>query len=299
MKWQGGEESDNVEDRRGDDGGGGGGGGGGLRPGHMVVGGGTLLIMLVGYFLGIDPSQFLNQTQGSRDDSRAQTTQVAPVGKNDQAKHFVATILRYTEKVWTVEFQKMGKTYEKPKLVMFSNQIDTGCGPASSDMGPFYCPEDRTVYLDPAFFDELSQRLGGSKAEFSQAYVIAHEVGHHVQQLLGFEKIIEEKRRSLSKTEFNRWSVRLELQADYLAGVWAHYGQEEFHFIETGDVEEALKSANAIGDDTLQRKFNGRTSPQNYTHGTSAQRVKWYKKGLDTGDFSQLKVIFELPYEQL
>jgi predicted metalloprotease len=284
MQWEGGEESSNVEDRRG------------LTGGHVALGAGGIVVMIIGYLLGFDPGQ-LSQLFGGGG-SRSQSAQVAP-GKEDRTGHFVRTILGFTEKVWDEQFRKKGRSYEKPHLVIFDGEAQTGCGTAQSAVGPFYCPADRTVYLDPAFFDELERRLGGSKAEFSQAYVIAHEIGHHVQQLLGYGSIIEQKRRELPKEEFNRWSVRLELQADYLAGVWAHYGQEKFHFIEKGDVEEAFKSANAIGDDKLQRRFQGRISPQNYTHGTSEQRVKWYRKGLETGDLSQLKVIFELPYGQL
>ncbi len=283
MFWQGGSESSNVEDQRG------------IRPGHVALGGTGVLVMIVSYFLGFDPRQILNQVEGGREN---QSAQVAP-GKDDRTKQFIATILGYTEKVWEEQFRKLGKTYEKPRLVLFDLEVQSGCGIASSAMGPFYCPADRTVYIDPAFFDELEQKLGGSKAEFSQAYVITHEIGHHVQTLLGYGAQVDEKRRQLSKEEFNRWSVRLELQADYLAGVWAHYGQEKFHFIEKGDVEEAFKSANAIGDDKLQQRSMGRTSPQNYTHGTAAQRVKWYRKGLESGDMNQLKVIFESPYEQL
>lgn len=295
MQWEGGEESQNVEDRRGV-----GGGGGGFRPAH-AIGGGTVLLLIIGYFLGIDPSQILNQTQGPPDaPSEPRQSQNAPApGTEDRSRKFIATILGFTEQVWDEQFRKMGKSYQKPHLVMYAEQTQSGCGTANAAVGPFYCPEDRTVYIDPAFFDELSQKLGGSKADFSQAYVIAHEIGHHVQTLTGYGETVEQKRRTLSKEEFNRWSVRLELQADYLAGVWAHYGQEKFHFIEQGDVEEAIKSANAIGDDKLQKKFSGRVSPQNYTHGTAAQRVKWYSLGLKTGDMSQLKTIFELPYEQL
>jgi len=283
MKWEGGEESQNVEDRRG------------IGAPH-VIGGGTVLLLIVGYFLGIDPSQILDQTQNGQEQSR--TSQTAP-GIDDRSRKFIGTILGFTEQVWDEQFRKMGKTYQKPRLVIFDHQVQTGCGAATSAVGPFYCPEDRTVYIDPAFFDELSQKLGGSKADFSQAYVIAHEIGHHVQTLTGFSAIVDEKRRTLSKEEFNRWSVRLELQADYLAGVWAHYGQQKFNFIEQGDVEQAIQSANAIGDDRLQKKFSGRVSPQNYTHGTAAQRVKWYSLGLKSGDMSKLRTIFEIPYEQL
>jgi predicted metalloprotease len=285
MRWEGGEESANVEDRRG------------LSGTHVALGGGGIVVMLIAYFLGINPSQ-LGQILGNGQSNSGQQSRVAP-GKDDRTRHFIATILGFTEKVWEKEFQKMGSHYEKPKLVIFDGQVDTNCGTANSAVGPFYCPADRTVYIDPNFYVELEQRLGGSKAEFSQAYVIAHEIGHHVQTLLGYGQIVDRKRRELSKEEFNRWSVRLELQADYLAGVWAHYGQQEFNFIEKGDVEEALKSANAIGDDKLQRRFNGRISPQNYTHGTAEQRVRWYKRGLETGDMKMLKTIFDMPYEQL
>jgi predicted metalloprotease len=184
-------------------------------------------------------------------------------------------------------------------MVLFTAAVETGCGNAPSSVGPFYCPADKTVYLDPTFFDDLEKRLGGSKAEFSQAYVIAHEVGHHVQNLLGYSRIVEEKRRTLSKEEANPWSVRLELQADYLAGVWAHYGQEEFHFIEPGDIESAIKTANAIGDDRLQKRARGFTSPESYTHGTSDQRVKWFRRGLETGDMGKLKDLFKMPYDDL
>lgn len=158
---------------------------------------------------------------------------------------------------------------------------------------------DKTVYLDPTFFDELEQKLGGSKAEFSQAYVIAHEIGHHVQNLLGYMQLVDGRRRGSSKEESNEWSVRLELQADYLAGVWAHHGQQEFNFIEPGDIDAAIRSANAIGDDRLQKSSVGFTSPESYTHGTSEQRTRWFRRGLQTGDLSMMKEMFEIPYDRL
>ena len=202
--------------------------------------------------------------------------------------------------MWGEQFQKSGETYQPPKMVLFYDRVQTGgCGIAPSAVGPFYCPADKTVYLDPTFFDELEQRLGGSKAEFSQAYVIAHEVGHHVQNLLGYSELVDRKRRFASKEESNRWSVRLELQADYLAGIWAHYGQKEFHFIEPGDIDSAITTAKAIGDDRLQKRATGFTSPEKYTHGTSEQRVKWFRQGLETGDLSRIKSLFEMPYEDL
>lgn len=272
-----------------------------MTPKTAAIGGvGALIIVVVGYFLGINP-QALNQLVGNAQVGAAGNQgQERELTAEEQRSHeFASKILRFTEKVWSKEFQQAGKEYVPPHMVLFSKQVETGCGVAPASVGPFYCPEDKTVYLDPTFFDELQQKLGGSKADFSNAYVIAHEVGHHVQNLLGYSRIVDAKRRTLPKAEFNRWSVRLELQADYLAGVWAHYGQEEFHFIQPGDVESAIKSANAIGDDRLQKRAGGFTSPENYTHGTSAQRVKWFNQGLKTGDLRTLKKIFEMPYDEL
>jgi len=290
MKWEGEEESSNVEDRRTFG-----------KTGVAIGGIGGLIILIISAYFGMDPDQ-LKKLIGN--------AQVAPNGANDRAERpltaeeaksgkFAATILRFTEKVWDEQFQRAGKAYQYPHMVLFSNRVQTGCGTAPSAVGPFYCPADKTVYLDPTFFDELEQRLGGSKAAFSQAYVIAHEVGHHVQNLLGYSRLVDEKRRTLPREESNRWSVRLELQADYLAGVWAYYGQKDFNFIEQGDVESAIRSANAIGDDRLQRNATGFVSPEKFTHGTSAQRVKWFKRGLETGDLKHLNSIFEMPYEQL
>jgi predicted metalloprotease len=293
MEWEGHEESSNVEDRRT------------FGKKGLVIGGGggALILLLIGALFGIDPqkiSQFLNNGpnaqqngEGSDGEKRALTPE------EERSRKFSATILRFTEEVWDEQFRKAGKHYEAPHMVLFSEQVSTGCGVAPSAVGPFYCPADKTVYLDPTFFDELQEKLGGSKADFSQAYVIAHEVGHHVQNLLGYSELVDQKRRTSSKQEYNRWSVRLELQADYLAGVWAHYGQEKYKFIQPGDVESAIKSANAIGDDRLQKRATGFTSPENYTHGTSEQRVKWFQLGLKTGDMGKLKQIFELPYDQL
>jgi predicted metalloprotease len=288
MKWKEGEESKNLEDRRR------------LGPKGIAAGGiGTVLILIIGYFLGVDP-QKLNQLINNQPGGNQGQVQDGPATEEEEgSRKFAATILRYTEVVWDEQFRKAGKRYQAPHMVLFTAQVETGCGVAPSAVGPFYCPADKTVYLDPTFFEELSRKLGGSKAEFSQAYVIAHEVGHHVQNLLGYSRIVEEKRRTLPKKEYNKWSVRLELQADYLAGVWAHYGQEKFNFIEPGDVESAIQSANAIGDDRLQKRATGFASPEKYTHGTSEQRVRWFRLGLKTGDMSMLKKIFEMPYEEL
>ncbi len=290
MEWQQGEESENLEDRRR------------MSPRTVAVGGvGTLLLLLVGYFLGVDP-RLLNQLVGNAQvgaGGNAQVDQGPPTAEEERSREFASKILRFTEKVWDEQFRRAGKEYVPPHMVLFTNMVETGCGNAPAAVGPFYCPADKTVYLDPTFFDELQGKLGGSKAEFSQAYVIAHEVGHHVQNLLGYSRIVDEKRRTLPKAEFNRWSVRLELQADYLAGVWAHHGQEAFHFIEPGDVQSAIQSANAIGDDRLQKRAGGFNSPENYTHGTSAQRVKWFSLELKTGNLRMLKSIFETPYDEL
>jgi predicted metalloprotease len=290
MDWEQGEESENLEDRRR------------FGPKTAAVGGvGVLVLMVIGYFLGVDP-QKINQLINNPPPGGAGNGQVAErplTADEERARKFASHILRFTEQVWDEQFRLNGKTYTPPQMVLFTEEVRTGCGVAPSAVGPFYCPADKTVYLDPTFFDELQQRLGGSKGDFSQAYVIAHEVGHHVQNLLGYSRIVDEKRRTLPKAQYNTWSVRLELQADYLAGVWAYHGQKMFNFIQPGDVESAITSAKAIGDDRLQRRARGFTSPENYTHGTSAQRVKWFRQGLDTGNLRMLKRIFEVPYEQL
>lgn len=273
-----------------------------MRPRTAAIGGvGVLAVLLIGYFLGVDPqklTQLINETQIGQGGT-GQNPDAPLTPEEERSRKFAATILGFTETVWDNKFREAGQSYVPPRMVLFSDRVETGCGLAPAAVGPFYCPEDRTVYLDPTFFDELQQKLGGSRADFSQAYVITHEVGHHVQNLLGYSRIVEQKRATLPEAEYNRWSVRLELQADYLAGVWAHYGQAQFHFIEPGDVESAIQSANAIGDDRLQRRAGGFNSPERYTHGTSAQRMKWFTLGLQTGDLSKLKTIFEMSYDQL
>jgi predicted metalloprotease len=269
MKWEGNAESGNVEDRRG------------MSPGLVVGGGGSVLLVILALVLGVNPMQVLKQANPPQ--------QGAPVGKDDRTRKFVATVLGFTETVWDEEFRRHSgeyrARYEKPKLVLFSTQVKTGgCGVAPSEVGPFYCPADKTVYIDPTFFDELERKLGGSKGEFSQAYVIAHEVGHHVQNLLGYSARADSMRGGSRE---NEGSVRLELQADYLAGVWAHHGQKKFNFIEPGDVDSAITSAKAIGDDRLQKRAGKWPSPEGYTHGTSAQRVQYFTEGLKTGDASK------------
>ncbi|MCI0641057.1 MAG: neutral zinc metallopeptidase [Gemmataceae bacterium] len=287
MKWEGQEQSGNVEDRRQLG-----------RKGLAIGGGGAVLVLLLGYVFGVNPD-LIKQFLGNVPNEGQQAQKRPPTVEEERSRAFVSTILKFTESVWHDQFRKAGQSYEAPRLVLFAEEVRTGCGTAPSAVGPIYCPADKTVYLDPTFFEELERKLGGSKAEFSQAYVIAHEVGHHVQNLLGYSGIVDQKRRTLSKEEYNKWSVRLELQADYLAGVWAYHGQKRFNFIEPGDIEAAIKSANAIGDDRLQKRSSGFVSPEAFTHGSSAQRVRWFRQGLQTGDLSMLKKIFEMPYGDL
>lgn len=294
MRWQGGKQSDNLEDRRR------------MGPvGGAAAGGGIVLVIaLIMLCMGADPRQIAQLLQNAPIQQRGGAAAGPAANRPEtpeeaRSREFAATILGFTEEVWGEQFRRSGAQYVPPKMVLFSERVATGCGVAPAAVGPFYCPADKTVYLDPTFFNELQDKLGGSKAEFSQAYVIAHEIGHHVQNLLGYSELVGGKRRTLPKAESNEWSVRLELQADYLAGVWAHYGQEKFRFIEPGDIESAIKSANAIGDDRLQQDSTGFVSPESFTHGTSAQRVKWFSLGLKTGDLSMLEEIFKMPYERL
>lgn len=288
MRWEGGKQSGNVEDRRS------------MKPAAVAAGGfGVLLVMIIASLMGLDPrkaQQLANNLGGAGGRQQVEKRELSP--EEVRTGEFAATILGFTEEVWGDVFAKSGKKYVPPKMVLFSDAVATGCGNAPSAVGPFYCPADQTVYLDPTFFAELKQKMGGSDAEFSQAYVIAHEIGHHVQNLLGYSEIVDRKRQQRDP-RFNQYSVRLELQADYLAGVWAHYGQQKFNFVEKGDVEAALTSARAIGDDRIQKNSRGFTSPESYTHGTSEQRIKWFRLGLQTGDLNKLSDLFEMPYEDL
>jgi len=248
----------------------------------MALGGGlgTLVLLVVVWLLGGDPMQFLQQTGGGGGPGIE-----APASpEEEKTKAFVATILKDTETIWGEEFSRMGKTYEEPKLVIFTSQVRSGCGFAGAQMGPFYCPADRTVYIDLSFFNELSDRFG-APGDFAQAYVIAHEVGHHVQNLLGISGKVHEARQRGGEAESNELSVRLELQADFLAGMWARKGQQKYDFLEQGDLEEALRAANQIGDDTLQRQAQGQVVPDSFTHGSSEQRMRWFKKGLEADRF--------------
>lgn len=284
MKWEGNRESDNVEDRRGDDGGAGGGGGFGGRS----IGLGTIAIALVAsYFFGISPTTVLSLLSGGGPVSQQQSQQApAPNRSNqpeDQKKKFVRTVLADTEDVWTQIFSANGKTYTPPKLVLFSNATPTACGTGQTASGPFYCPVDRKVYIDLSFYQLMQQRFHVS-GEFAQAYVIAHEVGHHVQNLMGIMDKVNNAERQMSKAQANAMSVRLELQADCLAGVWAFHANQARSILEQGDVEGALNAATAIGDDALQKQEQGYVVPDSFTHGTSAQRVRWFKQGVSSGE---------------
>lgn len=275
MRWMGRRQSGNIEDRRGQ--------GGGRR---MAMGGGigTVVIILVAMALGVDP-RALFQGGGPAQPQQQQRQRIADP-QEERLKEFVAVVLADTEEVWHEQFRRMGKTYREPKLVLFTGSVESACGYASAAVGPFYCPADEKVYVDLSFFDELDQRLG-APGDFAQAYVIAHEVGHHVQNLLGISEWVQSQRRQLSETEYNQLSVRLELQADFLAGVWAHYAQAKFKVLEPGDLEEAFQATQAIGDDRLQKRSQGFVVPDSFTHGTSEQRLRWFRRGFETGDMSQ------------
>lgn len=279
MQWFGGRESDNVEEGSSS-----GGGGRGLFFGGGIIGFIGLLIYL---FTGINPAQLLNG--GSSGDSTQQQNTRVTSGPEGMQKKFSRVILAGTEDVWTEIFSNMGRTYTKPTLHLYSEGVDAqGCGFASSATGPFYCPADRKVYLDTSFFTEMQRRFH-APGEFAAAYVIAHEVGHHVQNLLGVSQKMEQVRQSLSKKEYNKLSVKLELQADFYAGVWAHYEAKNQSgiVINRSDIDSALTAAHAIGDDRLQQQYQGHVEPDSFTHGTSAQRAYWFKKGFDTGDIKQ------------
>lgn len=277
MRTDGMRRSDNVEDRRGMSGGGKLALGGGL--GGIII---AVVLLLLG---GGDSSQVLESIQQAAMPSGS--GQAQPLSEDDKKMgDFVAVILADLEEVWGAVFQKSGRTYEKPKLVLFSNATESACGYASGATGPFYCPGDDRVYLDLAFFAEMQSRLGFN-GDFALAYVIAHEVGHHVQKQLGIMDQVMAQQNRIGQVEFNKLMVRMELQADFLAGVWAHYAQRTQGFIETGDIEEGMNAASAVGDDRLQRQSQGRVVPDSFTHGTSEQRVRWFRKGLQTGDVNQ------------
>jgi len=284
MKWEGNRESDNVEDRRGD----GGGGGGGFSFGGGSIGIGTIAIALVGsYFLGVSPMTIINAISGGG--SMPVQQQQAPAQRppaNDRQAKFVSTVLADTEDVWTALFKAQNAQYIKPKLVLFTGATRTACGTGNTAAGPFYCPGDQKVYIDLAFYRLMQERFHVN-SEFAQAYVIAHEVGHHVQHLLGIDEQVSAARQRGNERQANAMSVKLELQADCFAGVWAFHANQARSILEQGDVEGALAAASAIGDDTLQRQSQGQVVPDSFTHGTSAQRVRWFSRGIESGQLKQ------------
>jgi uncharacterized protein len=269
MRWLGRRSSGNVQDRRG-------------SGGMIAMGGGlgTVVLIVLSLIMGKNPMDLINSATGP------QTEQTVSPEQDEQVK-FVSVVLADTEDVWNKLFKDhLNQDYEEPTLVIFSGQVQSGCGFASAATGPFYCPSDRKVYIDLTFYDELKSRFN-APGDFAMAYVVAHEVGHHVQNLLGISEKVRARQSQLSEKEANELSVRLELQADFFAGVWAHHAQEMKNILESGDIEEALNAANAIGDDRLQMESQGRVVPDAFTHGTSKQRMYWFKKGFDTGDLSQ------------
>ncbi|VTU33839.1 KPN_02809 family neutral zinc metallopeptidase [Variovorax sp. PBL-E5] len=282
MRWEGNEQSDNVEDRR--DEGGGGGGGFGLPIGGRSVGIGTVVVALIaGWVFGINPLTVLGLLSGGS--PAPQVQQQGPAHKppaNDEQAAFVSTILKNTEVVWSDIFQRSGETYTPTRLVLFRGATPTACGTGQSAMGPFYCPGDKKVYIDLGFYDTLKNQLG-APGVFAQAYVIAHEVGHHVQDELGITAKVDQARGRMSPTQANALSVRVELQADCFAGVWAQHSQESKHWLDPGDIEAAMNAAQKIGDDALQRAAGRAIVPDSFTHGTSAQRQRWFGAGYKNG----------------
>lgn len=277
MRWRDLRRSENVEDQRR------------VTPAGIALGGGigTVLLVVLAMVMGVDPRELMQAVPAQQAPANAPADGAPADPRQDEAKDFVSAILASTEDVWTDLFQKVGKTYEKPMLRLFSGQVSTeGCGFASAAVGPFYCPADQRVYLDLSFFDELRSRFK-APGEFAQAYVIAHEIGHHIQNLLGISEKFDRERRQLSEKDANALSVRMELQADFLAGVWAHHAQAMQNILERGDVEAGLQAATAIGDDKIQKMSRGYVVPDAFTHGSSEQRVRWFRKGIQSGDMNQ------------
>ena len=277
MKWEGNRESDNVEDRRGS-------GGGFPLPGGRGIGIGTIVIALLGgWLLGVNPLTLLGLLSGGGvPPAQVQQAPAQRPPADDRLARFVSTVLADTEDVWQGLFRQSNGQYQNPRLVLFRGATPTACGTGQAAMGPFYCPADQKVYIDLEFYETLKNRLG-APGDFAQAYVIAHEVGHHVQNQLGISGKVDQMRGRVSKVEYNQLSVRLELQADCFAGVWAHHAQSARQILEQGDVEEAMNAAAKIGDDALQRAQGGAVVPDSFTHGTSAQRQRWFHNGLQNG----------------
>ncbi len=269
-------ESDNIEDRRGMSTGGKGLVGGGI---------GTLVIALVAMYFGVDPSVVLNQV-GNLQPTQQQAAPAPSSPEDEREKKMMAKVLGSTEDTWSALFQSSGNQYTQPKLVLFTGQVESACGSAQAAMGPFYCPGDHKLYLDMSFFNDLASRYG-APGDFAQAYVVAHEVGHHVQNLLGIADQIHNAQQRASETQSNALQVRMELQADCFAGIWAYHANQAKHILEAGDVEEALAAASGVGDDRLQRQARGVVVPESFTHGSSAQRMRWFSAGAKTGDIKQ------------
>ena len=276
MRWQSGRRSSNVEDRRG------------MRVSRGVKRGGigTIILVLVGMYFGIDPSVFLQQSGQMGGQITSERTGAKPTAAENQLADFVSVVLADTEDVWKAQFQKIRRRYQEPKLVLFTGSVQSACGMAGAATGPFYCPGDQQVYIDLSFYHDLKTKMN-APGDFAQAYVIAHEVGHHVQKLLGTSDKVHRLRQQLSTTEYNKVSVRLELQADCFSGVWANNANKMRNILEPGDVEEAMNAASMIGDDRLQKQARGYITPDSFTHGSSKQRVKWFSVGLKSGDMRQ------------
>ena len=276
MRWKTGRRSSNIEDRRG------------RRAGPVAFKGGIgtiVLVLAASYFLGINPLDILMMQTGTGTGTDVGQSGWQPSPEEQQMADFVSVVLADTEDTWTEIFRQSGKTYQEPSLVLYTGAVQSACGTGSAAMGPFYCPGDRKVYIDLSFFDELRRRHG-APGDFAQAYVIAHEVGHHVQNLLGISDRVQSEQRGLGKAEANALSVRVELQADCFAGVWGNHADRSRHVLEEGDIEEALNAASAIGDDRLQKEGSGYVVPENFTHGTSRQRVEWFRRGIEHGDIA-------------
>lgn len=275
MRWKTGRRSSNVEDRRGRK----------ISGGSIKGGGiGIVLLALVGMYFGIDPSVILNSNLVG-DQQSTQQTERAANPEEDRLADFVSVVLADTEDTWETIFREGGGQYEKPKLILFTGQVKSACGFAQSATGPFYCPADKNVYIDLGFYKELKNKLN-APGDFAQAYVVAHEIGHHVQNLLGVSGKVQSQRSSISETAYNKLSVKLELQADCFAGIWANHANRVRSILEPGDVEEALNAASMIGDDHLQKQSRGYVVPDSFTHGSSAQRVQWFRTGLGSGDIN-------------
>ncbi|MEZ6092286.1 MAG: neutral zinc metallopeptidase [Pirellulaceae bacterium] len=296
MRWKGRRQSTNIEDQRG------------MRTGPAVAGGGGLMIVVIivlGLMMGKDPQQLVQQVQQAQQQQARQQVNAEADGdfqesaEEKELVEFVSVVLADTEDVWDKIFQdQLGRRYNHPTLKLFRDSVDSACGSASSATGPFYCPGDDKVYLDLSFFNQL-QTTFGAKGDFAMAYVIAHEVAHHVQNELGISDQVQRERRAVGEVKANRLSVRLELQADFLSGVWAHHGNKMKGFLERGDIEEAMRCAQAIGDDTLQRNMQGRVVPDSFTHGTSQQRAYWFGKGYETGNIELANELFTRDYDEI